>query len=469
VFLGAVVLDYEMRGTYWVVAHFHYVMVGGATALFGGLYYWYPKITGKMYDEFLGKVHFAAYFVGFNLLYFPLFVVWETPRRVFNYSEAFTPWHRIATIGGFVLGFSFLIMFYNMGKSLWTGEVAGKNPWAYSTTAEWAINSPPPLENFPGVPSYREGKLTFLDRVAPDGGTTAQTDGGANVVQQAHGNEGGHAGGHDDHASLVPFILSLGGFVLFVGMAGLFNYGVTVNGQEIRGVAEALRVGAPAVDPAYLAVTVGGGVLLTFGLVAFALESFEVTDMAVAERWPFDGVERGKLGMWLFLASDVVLFAGFIGSYIFIRVAEGWNAAIWALPEESLPGLVNTYILLTSSFTVVLALVAAEKGSSKGVVASLAATVLLSVGFLGNKGLEWLHLFHEGHTPSAGIAESTFFLTTGLHAAHVVVGILIALFMIGRAARGAYVEDDAQLEYYGLYWHFVDIVWLFLFPLFYIV
>src|SRR6056297_3128775 len=104
VFLGAVVLDYEFRGTYWVVAHFHYVMVAGVTALIGGIYYWYPKMTGKMYDEFLGKVHFALYFVGFNLLYFPMFLAWETPRRDFVYPEAFVGWHQLATVGGFVLG-----------------------------------------------------------------------------------------------------------------------------------------------------------------------------------------------------------------------------------------------------------------------------------------------------------------------------------------------------------------------------
>ncbi len=471
VFLGAVVLDYEMRGTYWVVAHFHYVMVGGATALFGGLYYWYPKITGKMYDEFLGKLHFGLYFLGFNLLYFPLFVVWETPRRVFNYNEAFTPWHQAATIGGFILGFSFLIMFYNMAKSLYTGAEAGETPWAYATTAEWAVASPPPLENFPGVPSYSDGQLRFLDRVTPDGGET-RPDGGTaqtGVVADAHGHEGGHEEGHDDHASITPFIISLGGFITFAGVAGLFNYGLTVGGREVDGVVDALAVGAPAVDPLYLGLTVLGGGVLSFGLVAFALEPFDVTDMAVAERWPFDGIKRGKLGMWVFLASDVVLFGGFIGSYLFIRVAEGWNAAAWAVPEESLPGLVNTYILLTSSFTVVLALVAARRNSTKGVVASMVATVLLGVGFLGNKGIEWLHLFSEGHYPSSGIGESTFFLTTGLHAAHVIVGLGIAVFMITRARRGAYIDDDSQLEYFGLYWHFVDIVWLFLFPLFYIV
>jgi len=89
VFLGAIVLDYEFRGTYWVVAHFHYVMFGGATALFGGAYYWFPKVTGKMYDELLGKLHFVVFFVSFNMVYFSMFLGWETPRRVFEYNPEF--------------------------------------------------------------------------------------------------------------------------------------------------------------------------------------------------------------------------------------------------------------------------------------------------------------------------------------------------------------------------------------------
>ncbi|MFW6448397.1 MAG: cytochrome c oxidase subunit I, partial [Halobacteriota archaeon] len=117
VFLGAVVLDYEFRGTYWVVAHFHYVMVAGVTALIGGLYYWWPKITGKMYSERLGIAHFAAYFVGFNLLYFSMFLAWEMPRRVFTYATGFEAYNQMATVGGFILGGSFLFMFYNFYRS----------------------------------------------------------------------------------------------------------------------------------------------------------------------------------------------------------------------------------------------------------------------------------------------------------------------------------------------------------------
>ncbi|WP_224447774.1 cbb3-type cytochrome c oxidase subunit I [Haloprofundus salilacus] len=466
VFLGAVVLDYEFRGTYWVVAHFHYVMVGGVTALVGGLYYWFPKMTGRMYDEFLGKLHFGLYFVGFNLLYFPMFVAWETPRRVFDYAPGLAPWHKLATIGGFVLGASFVVMFYNLTKSAFAGDPADDNPWAYSTTAEWTIPSPPPLENFPGVPTYRDGVLSFR-RDAPkptaeaDGGAasaasarSAVEDGGVTVESTTQPTQSyGEAAGddHASHASIWPLALSVGMFVLFLGLSGL------------RGGS----FGPGMVSTFYLSATTIGGAVTFGSLLFWGLEPFDAPAGGFGEAWPFDGVENGKVGMWVFLASDVVLFGGVIGAYVFTRVAFGWTG--WEpIPTDPIPGLLNTYILLTSSFTVVLALVAAEKRSRVGVVASLVTTFLLGVGFLVNKGIEWQHLLHEGVWLSTNVRSSTFFLTTGLHAAHVIVGLLVTLFLVARAWRGAYLDDSRTVEYFGLYWHFVDIVWLFLFPLFYI-
>ena len=198
-------------------------------------------------------------------------------------------------------------------------------------------------------------------------------------------------------------------------------------------------------------------------------ENFTAHEGGLGEAWPFEGVENTKMGMWVFLASDVVLFGAFIGAAIFLRVAYGWTQ--WnPIPHNPIPGLVNTYLLLTSSFTVILSLVAAKKRSRKGVVASLAVTFLLGVAFLVNKAIEWIVLFGEGTGLDASVRASTYYLTTGLHMGHVIAGLLITAYLIWRAWNGAYINgDDEPLEYFGLYWHFVDIVWLFLFPLFYIV
>jgi len=544
VFLGAIVLDYQFRGTYWVVAHFHYVMVGGATALFGGLYYWFPKITGKMYNRLLGKVHFVMYFIGFNLLYFPMFVVWETPRRVFDYSAGFTLLHRVATVGAFLLAASFLVMFYNLFKSLYSGDEAPDNPWEYASSAEWAVSSPPPLENFPGIASYAGGTLSFLKRgesadggpeieeevvgteghvtdPAPDGGAIAQASATAGApAKTAEPLELAHEEEHADHASIWPFAIGASAFLTFLGLAGIpkgyfvwpFVFASALMVAYV-GFEGARRGGLGWIHPAIwgLAATVAGGGLallaidkgsvgaavdgagaffyLTLAgasvgavsLVAMGWESFHVPEPTVAAQWPYEKIKNTKLGMWVFLGSDVVLFGAFIGSYLFMRVANGWTS--WHhdfIPEAhtTLPGLINTYLLLGSSFTVVLALVAARKQNRRQLLGYLGVTFALGVGFLINKAMEWIHLFnlHEGAfeggwTFTTNIASSTFYLTTGLHGAHVAVGLLITLFLMVRAYNGAYLGDDESetVEYFGLYWHFVDIVWLFLFPLFYIV
>ena len=538
VFLGAVVLDYEFRGTYWVVAHFHYVMLGGGTALFAGIYYWYPKITGKMYSEFLGKLHFAVYFVGFNLLYFPQFIAWDTPRRVFHYPEAFTVWHRLSTFGAVVLGASFLIMFYNLTKSYWAGEDATAKPWEYATTAEWAVSSPPPLENFPGIPSYRDGSLRFLthaggDRLA-DGSGDAATDGPGDTVTDGLGDvttgggknpeaNGGmavptavrdepsvaqQAAAHADHASIWPFAIGVATFLTMIGLVGLdlqtfllaaaTFLGVAVAWMGVAqrryygpgrvptavsafglvllagflGIYGAFWAGGNATTPeTHTVVSLIGMSLLAITLVELGAESFDAPTPLVVHAWPFEGVEKTKLGMWFFLASDVVVFGAIIGSAIFIRVAHGWEAWHDMYPAEHvvLPGLLNTYILVTSSFAVVLALIAIRKRSRAGLVASLSFTLILGLAFLGNKFVEWIHFYEAGWTLDENIAASTFYLTTGLHGAHVIIGLVILVWLIARAWRGAYFEDDRPVEYFGLYWHFVDIVWLFLFPLFYIV
>ncbi len=462
VFLGAVVLDYEFRGTYWVVAHFHYVMVSGVTALIGGLYYWWPKITGKMYSETWGKINFAVYFIGFNLLYFPMFLAWETPRRVFHFAPEMEIYHQMATVGAFVFGASFLIMFYTLGKSLISGPDAPDNPWEFSRTAEWVTPSPPPLENWDGRPSYATGRLEIVDDkpAATDGGTgTLTTTEGTQAALDTHEHEEEHA----DHASIWPLGIGLGTLVMFIGLSGLTPY-----------VAEfAQSTGADITsdtDPniLYPILSVVGLAMLLYVLWQFGMEEFNAPEMAVAERWPFEGVNNSKLGLWFFLASDVVVFGAALGAFVFMRLHMGWGE--WStVPPAAWPGLLNTYVLLTSSFTVILAFVMAERGNKKGLLATLGATMALGLTFMSVKAWEYSVKFAEGDYWFSGIEYSIYYVTTGLHGLHVVLGLLVAGFMIYKiAVYNAYLEEPEPVEYFGLYWHFVDIVWVFLFPLFYL-
>ncbi|PCR90850.1 cbb3-type cytochrome c oxidase subunit I [Natrinema ejinorense] len=455
VFLGAVVLDYEFRGTYWVVAHFHYVMVAGVTALIGGLYYWWPKITGKMYSERLGKLSFAVYFFGFNLLYFPMFIAWETPRRVFHYGEGAQLYHQLATVGAFVLGLSVLLVFVTLAKSLVSGPDAPDNPWAFSRTAEWATTSPPPLENWPDRPSYASGRLEFVD-------DATATDGGATGHERVDHPEPLEAG-HEDHASIWPFGIGIGMFVTFLGLSGLTPWVAEFaipRGAEVSGVGSTTLV--------YPALSVVGVGILLVTLFQYGRERFDAPEMAIAERWPFEGVGTTKTGVWFFLASDVVVFGAVIGAYVFMRLHTGWGE-IEPVPPSEVVGLVNTYVLLTSSFTVILALVMAERENKRGLLASMGATLLLGLTFLGIKGYEWGQEFAHGIYWFTELQYSMYFVTTGLHALHVILGLLIAGFMIYRVVSvDAYLRDHRPVEYFGLYWHFVDIVWVILFPLFYL-
>ena len=463
VFLGAIILDYQLRGTYWVVAHFHYVMFGGATALIGGAYYWFPKITGKMYDEFLGKIHFVAFFIGFNVVYFSMFTAWETPRRVFEYQQSLVTSHQIGTVGGFVLGLSFLIMFYNFAKSYVSGPTAPENPWDFSRTAEWALPSPPPLENWEDRPSYASGHLEFVEETHD--GPTAAADGG-----HASGNEASDyvlGDKHASHASIWPFAASLSTLALLLGLSGI-NGALTIDpGSSIAGVSVGLEGSV-----VYPLLTVVGIVTMVYSGVKWGLEDFYAPPAEIANRWPFDHIEKTKLGMWFFLGSDVLVFGSFISAAIFIRVNAGWRS--WEALPASLPGLINTFVLLTSSFTVVLALVSSRRRNRKGLMASIAATILLGLTFLAIKGWEWHHeiydvgitLTQNPHGPP--VQATIYYVTTGLHGLHVIIGLVVAAFLLVRAYQGYYLDDHRPVEYFGLYWHFVDIVWVFLFPLFYL-
>jgi len=158
--------------------------------------------------------------------------------------------------------------------------------------------------------------------------------------------------------------------------------------------------------------------------VYWGLEDFYAPPSEFAERWPFNGVEKVKLGMWFFLASDVMVFGAFLSAAIFIRYDAGWMS--WEPLTEALPGLINTFVLITSSFTVILALVAAHRNSRKGLLASLGATILLGFTFLAIKMWEWHHeVFDRGVTLSQNahgepIQASVYYVTTGLHGVHVV-------------------------------------------------
>ena len=191
VMLALVPLDIYVSDTYFIVAHIHYVLFGGSVfTIFAGIYYWFPKMTGRMYNERLGRWHFWSTFVFFNLTFAPMHLlgVEGMPRRVADYATEFQTWNLVVSLASFGLGLSALIFLYNMVSSWRRGPRAAANPWR-SLTLEWQVSSPPPVFNFDaiptvvggpyeyGVPGAVHGVLKGAEVPAPAGAVASSTGG----------------------------------------------------------------------------------------------------------------------------------------------------------------------------------------------------------------------------------------------------------------------------------------------------
>jgi cytochrome c oxidase subunit 1 len=149
-------VDRVLQDTYYVVAHFHYVLsLGAVFAIFAGWYYWFPKMTGYMYSETIGKLHFWVTFVGVNLVFFPMHFLGLSgmPRRYVDYPDAFAGWNFVSSIGSYISGFGVLIFIWGVVDAFVRKQEAGNNPWgAGATTLEWTLSSPPPFHQFEVLP-----------------------------------------------------------------------------------------------------------------------------------------------------------------------------------------------------------------------------------------------------------------------------------------------------------------------------
>jgi cytochrome c oxidase subunit 1 len=162
-FLGTLSVDIHLTDTYFVVAHFHYVMMGGTVIAFlGGLLYWWPKMTGKMHDEKKAKIGFWFVFIGFNTLFIPQFIMGSRgmPRRYYDYLPQFEPFHKASTIGSWILAVGMFITAYTLLEALWKGKKAPRNPWN-SAGYEWMTDTPPPLVNFHHPPIFTRGPYDY--------------------------------------------------------------------------------------------------------------------------------------------------------------------------------------------------------------------------------------------------------------------------------------------------------------------
>ena len=152
-------VDRVLQDTYYVVAHFHYVLsLGAVFAIFAGWYYWFPKMSGYMYNETIAKWHFWVTFIGVNLVFFPMHFLGLAgmPRRIADYPNAFHGWNEVASYGSYISFFGMLIFFVGLIEAFVKKRVAGDNPWGVgATTLEWTLSSPPPFHQFETLPRIK--------------------------------------------------------------------------------------------------------------------------------------------------------------------------------------------------------------------------------------------------------------------------------------------------------------------------
>jgi cytochrome c oxidase subunit 1 len=162
-FLGALSPNVQLHNTYFVVAHFHYVIFGGmGFGLFAAIHYWFPKMTGKMYHKPMSITAWLIIFIGFNIFYFPMFIMgWEgMPRRYYDYLPQYATMHQVATFGSFIMVAGLILMLATLVRGLFAGIKAPGNPWG-GATLEWTLPSPPGAEDFEEIPVITRGPYEF--------------------------------------------------------------------------------------------------------------------------------------------------------------------------------------------------------------------------------------------------------------------------------------------------------------------
>ena len=438
---SSVTLDYALSGTYWIVAHFHYVMVG--TSIFGlmaALYYWFPKITGRMYNERFGRFTFWLSFISFNILYFPYFFMYDMPRRVATYSSVGLQIpNTVATVGAFIFGPSILLIFYNLWRSYRANVPSGTNPWG-SVEPEWTSDS----STRPAVYETAEkDQVQPLPMIELEPSPANLTKSSSPLRQLQSSLKGGDK--PEGTPSFMPIIMSVGVAIIMLGLS--LNYYLAIVGGIIFAASVAM--------------------LFRDGLG----DKFASAQGTMGEMWPLKGLSsKAKVGIWVFLASEAVIFGAFITAYLYIRsISTTWIVSYQV--HDVAIGFINTVILLTSTLAIVLAFYSIRNGNVRGLKLWTAVAFILGALFLAIKlGIEWPALYANGFTLTSGLPAATYFLTVGLHAVHVGIGLIVMAYLLAKTFQGKFSSTNYEaVEVTTIFWVFIDIVWLFLFALFYLI
>ncbi|MGH2394142.1 MAG: cbb3-type cytochrome c oxidase subunit I, partial [Candidatus Limnocylindria bacterium] len=237
VMVAAPPFDLQSHDTHFIVGHLHYVLIGGVVfPIFAGVYYWWPKFTGKLLDERLGRWNFWLLFAGTNVTFFPMHIVGllGMPRRIYTYSgdQGWDLWNAMSTVGAFMIATSILIFIINVVLSMRRGEPAGNDPWD-GRTLEWTIPSPPPHYNFEKIPTVHARDPFWHEKNAEDaeGRPIPVVAGAANGhEEEGHDEHGGH-GIHMPSPSYFPVIAAIGLPIMSLGF--IYDYALVAVGAVI--------------------------------------------------------------------------------------------------------------------------------------------------------------------------------------------------------------------------------------------
>ncbi len=328
---SSLAIDTIVHGDYYVVAHFHYFMVGVAVmGLMGNLYYYFPKFTGKMYNETLGRIHWAIAYIGVNTLYFPMFFLYDLPRRVYTYQSGFgyTIFNEISTVGAFIFGLSFLIMFANFAYSMKKhAPLTDQNPYKATAGFVWFTTNPPKYYNFDYEPYVggEDNRDLLLDKNKPIKPPKVEL-------------------------STRPLYIALGVVIGFIGaVVAMMGY----------------KPYAFGIFYAYLgyAIVAVAAALFLVGTIGWMYDDYKLKSPNVPPTYKKDPVTKGfnntRLGMLIFLAGDMIWMATFYGMVEWLKLqsvspyVEGNDPVTWFFPS-----LASIYIYISIAAIGIAALLA---------------------------------------------------------------------------------------------------------------
>jgi cytochrome c oxidase subunit 1/cytochrome c oxidase subunit I+III len=470
VMLASAPLDLQVHDTHFVVAHLHYVLIGGAVfPLIGGIYYWFPKFTGRLLSERLGQLQFWTFFVGFNLVFFPLHLLGlrGMPRRVFTYSaeRGFGDLNLLATFGALVLAASVLLLLVTLWRGLRHGELAGNNPWR-ADTLEWSTNSPPPPYNFSALPIVGSRHPEWTRRTDQPSVRGLRSDRPEVLVTRILDAEPDHRT-ELPGPSVWPFWVAVGTGVLFI--VSIFTpWGAVVGGAlTLAALAgwywprfpfkEELGPEQPNATP----LTMGEVTRRRHKLQQQAdaasqhressahpdLETAHLATEAFGSRAP---LWWGVAGL---IAIESTVFSLLFVSYFYLRD----RALDW--PPTPIPSLhfklagAATLCLLASCIPMQISSRGAKRGSLKLMRLGLFWSTVLAAAFWGLRYYELQILPFRWDSHAHG---SLFWTMSGLHLTHGLTAVAENLLFLLILFRGPTEEKHlVDVVVNGFYWYFV--------------